>query len=246
MKLFTVTAHSVVVGMRVYKDPYPHVRMGEPSENQTAAWIPLHDQWPVPIQHRLERASIRPNRKKKPNGPTHLLVPERDDDKPDHALVLVDIRGKEGGEAIWTHARKSRRHCPMRGMNGGEYIQCPLCHTDYVNGRHPNSGDFMDYAPFPPRKVNIVVKKWIRYVPSHPEWGGIENPPWTQIHLLELHPGAVFRVHRGYDKGIANERIIRWTGEDLELGTARELLEERFVSAEEGVDALYILETRVS
>ena len=48
-----------------------------------------------------------------------------------------------------------------------------------------------------------------------------------------MKPGAVFRVHRGYDKGVANERFIRWTGEAIELGTKTEILEERIETAPE-------------
>jgi hypothetical protein len=231
--------------------------MGDPGDFQTSFWIPLDQQtWTTPPRRVIRcRPKLLPpkgnysnpslmlaaniplskeetlaeiDRRRKNIYPYTLLGDDGD------ALVLVDIRGKPGGEAVWTSARTAPRICPLRNHNGGGYDQCPLCSTSYVDGRHPNEGRFLDYAPFPPPLVEVIKAGHIRYK-SHPEWGDMSEPPWARVYLLHLKPKATIRIHRGYDKGQANERFIRWTGEQMELGSADEILDQRPVSQDEPV-----------
>ena len=234
MKTFTLTAHSITVGLRVQEDARPHVGLGVPGKHQTALWVVLaEEEWKGRvIPRKLERTSvlrIPPIKKERSEG-TILLAPEMDDhrflvkaDNASDALVLADIRGKEGASALWTMARKAPQPCPMRGMNGATHPSCPMCSVRFENGRHPDRGTAMDHGPFPPTGISIIKKGWIRYKGKHPTFPRIKEPPWAQIFLLHMQPGAIFRVDRGYEKGAANERVVRWTGEQLELGSAEQL-----------------------
>jgi len=257
MKAFTVTAHSVTLGIRVHSDPFPHVSMGEPGDFQTSFWIPLDQQtWTSPPRRIIrcrpklippkeglthpslmlaanvpmskEEALVEADRRRKSIYPYTILGDD------DDALVLADIRGKPGGEAVWTSARTAPHICPLRNHNGGGYDQCPLCNTTYIDGRHPNEGKFKDYTRFPPPLIEVIKTGHIRYK-ADPDWGDMSKPPWGRIYLLRLKPRAIFRVHRGYDKGQANERFVRWTGEHMELGSAEEILDQRPLSQDESV-----------
>lgn len=233
MRLFTVRATSVIAGFRVHLDPYQHVRMGEPGEHETALWIPLAPREWTGDERRISRASAKLVGTKPKQ--TLMLSPQSDElDKhvEDNALVLVDIRGRVDGETSWTTARTAPRPCPMQGQSMGT-PECPLCLARQSGRKHPLKGAFRDYGAFPPHGVHIVRKGFIRSKGSHPTHPNLAAPPWTQVYLLRMKPGAIFRVHRGYDKGVANERLIRWTGEAIELGTKSEILEERIETAPE-------------
>lgn len=128
MRTYTVTAHSVIVGIRVYKDPFPHIRMGNIDAHQTALRVPLAPhEWTAPPA-RIKRCGWRwiKSSKKERSEKQLLLTPETKAQatarKSKHALVLVDIRGKEGGTAAWTTARKAPHPCPLIDMNGGEHV----------------------------------------------------------------------------------------------------------------------------
>ncbi|KKM05487.1 hypothetical protein LCGC14_1753660 [marine sediment metagenome] len=249
MRTFTVTAHSVIVGFRVHMGPFPHVRMGNIEEHQTALHLPIaRDEWRNPPRH-IKQCGWRwvQPRKKERTDMQLLLTPEKKSNskRSNHALVLVDIRGKEGGTAAWTTARKSTHTCPLTQSNGGTLVQCPLCWGEYVRGHHPPRGEYFDYGPFPIPGVGIVKKGHIRYTGSHPVYPNNNTPEWAQVMLLDMEPGAIFRVHRGYEKGIANERFVRWNGSHIELGTHEELLDKHLIVEERPTTADPTLGTQV-
>ncbi len=241
MKAFTVTANSVTVGFRVQQESHQHVELGASGPHTNVLWIALApEEWPanVPRVYDCRYKFTAPKSAKQTKGVLIAPVPEADgqkqksrhrpgvyaDDLAD-ALVVADIRGKEGEEAFWTTARPAPLPCPLRNKNGFTRDVCPLCGEPYDGEQHPDKGRHFDYRPFPPHLVDIVIEGWVRYKRSHREYPSVRRPPWARVYLLHMKPGGVFRVDRSFGSDHdTNERIVRWTGTHMELGTPDELL----------------------